>query len=139
MYIISKVLKFLMKFFSDSLGLLQAPWNLIGFYICFSFCDWINSVWRYRCDIESICYYIFHCCNFVNERPTLLNTLSNANVDIVNDNDASFRVLLYSDSLLCKLTIPYLILNTSREFLWSAKRFVGLPIGYNLTILSIIF
>lgn len=139
MYAIPKVLRFLMKFFSDSLGFLQTPWNLTGFYLCFSFCDLINSIWRYRFDIESISYYRPHCCNFVNDIPTLLNTLSNANVDIVNDNDASFRVLLYSDSLLCKLTTPYLILNTSREFLWSAKRFVGLLIGYNLTILSIIF
>ena len=38
-------------------------------------------------DIESMCHYLLHCPNFVNESSILLDTLSSINADILSHND----------------------------------------------------
>ena len=99
--------------------------HLHGHKIKHSFLYLLNPICSCSCgfDTDTICHYLLRCPNFVNEIATLLDTLSNINVDILRHNGSTIvRNLLYGDPSLNDLTNT-LKLNTSVEFLLSSKRF----------------
>ena len=92
------------------------------------FLDSLNPICSYGFDIETICHFLLHCPNFINERPLLLNTVSRLTKDKLPSCDTSvIKLFLYDDDSL-DLVTNFLILNASVDFILSSKRFDGLPL-----------
>ena len=54
-----------------------------------NFQDTLNPLCTYGCDVENTCHFFLHCPNFLTERNTLLNKITNINSNIFNQADAT--------------------------------------------------
>ena len=72
-------------------------------------------------DIENTCHFLLHCPNFLTERNTLLNKITNIDSNILNQADAT-KTLLFSNSKYSN-EISLQILNARIDFMLTSKRF----------------
>ena len=75
-------------------------------------------------DIENTCHFLLHCPNFLTERNTLLNKITNIDSNISNQAKATYY---YQDTLFgnpkYSNEINLHILNASINFILTSKRF----------------
>ena len=53
------------------------------------FQDTLNPLCTCGCDVENTCHFLLHCPNFLTERNTLLNKITNIDSNILNQADAT--------------------------------------------------
>ena len=88
-----------------------------------NFQDTLNSICTCGCNVESTCHFLIHCPNFLTERKTLLNQITNIDSNILNQADATItKTLLFGNSKYSN-EINLQILNASAEFILTSKRF----------------
>ena len=88
-----------------------------------NFQDTLNSICTCGCNVESTCHFLIHCPNFLTERKTLLNQITNIDSNILNQADATItKTLLFGNSKYSN-EINLRILNASAEFILTSKRF----------------
>ena len=74
-------------------------------------------------DIENTCHFLLHCPNFLTERNTLLNKITNIDSNILNQADTTItKTLLFGNSKYSN-EINLQILNASVDFILTSKRF----------------
>ena len=85
--------------------------------------DTLNPLCTCGCDIENTYYFLLHCPNFLNERNTLLNKITNIDSNILNQFDASITKTLLFCNLKYSKKANLQILNASIDFILISKRF----------------
>ena len=89
------------------------------------FLDSLNPICSCGLEIETMCHYLFHCPNFINERTLLLNDVSRITKDALPSFQTTFfKLLRYGNDSFDSVTNT-LILNPSVEYILSSKRFDG--------------
>ena len=74
-------------------------------------------------DIENTCHFLLHCPNFLTERNTLLNKITNIDSNILNQADATIiKIFLFGNSKYSN-EINLQILNASVDFILTSIRF----------------
>ena len=64
-----------------------------------NFQDTLNPLCTCGCNVEKTCHFLLHCPNFLTERNTLLNKISNIDSNIINQADATItKTLLFGNS-----------------------------------------
>ena len=64
-----------------------------------NFQDTLNPLCTCGCDVENICHFLLHCPNFLSERNTPLNKITNIDSNILNQADATItKTLLFGNS-----------------------------------------
>ena len=88
------------------------------------FLDSINPICSYGFDIETICHFLFHCPNFLNERSLLLNNFSRITKDkLLSYDNSVIKLFLYGNDVVMIhwiLLTNTLILNPSGDFILSS-------------------
>ena len=75
------------------------------------------------CNVENTCHFLLHCPNFLTERNTLFNKITNIDSNILNQADATItKTLLFGNSKYSS-EINLQILNVSIDFILTSKRF----------------
>ena len=88
-----------------------------------NFQDTLNPFCTCGCNIENTCHFLLHCPNFLTERNTLLNKITNIDSNILNQADATItKTLLFGNSKYSS-EINLQILNVSIDFILTSKRF----------------
>ena len=88
-----------------------------------NFQDTLNPLCTCGCDVENTCHFLLHCPNFLTERNTLLNKITNIDSNILNQADATItKTLLFGNSKYSN-EINLQILNASIDFILTSKRF----------------
>ena len=77
-----------------------------------NFQDALNPICTCGCDVKNTCHFLLHCPNFLSERNTLLNKITN--------NDS--KTLLFGNSKYSN-EINLQSLNASIDFILTSKRF----------------
>ena len=72
-------------------------------------------------DIENTCHFLLHCPNFLTERNTLLNKITNIDSNILNQADATITKTLGNSKYSNEINLQ--ILNASVDFILTSKRF----------------
>ena len=49
----------------------------------------LNPLYTCGCDVQNTCHFLLHCPNFLAERNTLLNKITNIDSNILNQADAT--------------------------------------------------
>ena len=73
-----------------------------------------------------ICHFLLHCPNFLTERNTLLNKITNIDSNILNQADATVAKALPFDNAKYSNEINLQILNASINFILTSKRLSNL-------------
>ena len=90
------------------------------------FFDSLNPICNCRLDIETMCHFLLHCPNFINERTLLLNNVSRITKDALPSCETAFvKLPLYGHNSF-DLATNTLLLNASLKYILSSKRFNGL-------------
>ena len=64
-----------------------------------NFQDTLNPLCTCGCYVENTCHFLLHCPNFLTERNTLLNKITNIDSNILNQADATItKTLLFGNS-----------------------------------------
>ena len=64
-----------------------------------NFRDKLNPFCTCGCDVENTCHFLLHCPNFLTERNTLFNKITNIDSNILNQADATItKTLLFGNS-----------------------------------------
>ena len=88
-----------------------------------NFQDTLNPLCTCGCDVENTCHFLIYCSNFLTERTTLLNEITNIDSKILNQADATItKTLLFGNSKYSN-EINLQILNASVDFILTSKRF----------------
>ena len=88
-----------------------------------NFQDTLNPLCTCGCDVENTCHFLLHCPNFLTERNTLLNKITNIDSNLLNQADATItKTLLFGNSKYSN-EINFQILNASIDFILTSKRF----------------
>ena len=88
-----------------------------------NFRDKLNPFCTCGCDVENTCHFLLHCPNFLTERNTLFNKITNIDSNILNQADATItKTLLFGNSKYSS-EINLQILNVSIDFILTSKRF----------------
>ena len=75
------------------------------------------------CDVENTCHFLLHCPNFLTERNTLLNKITNIDSNILNQaDDTVTKTHLFVNSKYSN-EVNLQILNTSIDFILTSKGF----------------
>ena len=83
----------------------------------------MNPLFTCGCDVENTYHFLLHCPNFLTERNTLLNKISNIDSNILNQADATVnKTLLFGNSKYSN-EANLQILNASTDFILTSKRF----------------
>ena len=86
------------------------------------FFDSLNPICSCGLDIETMCHYLLHFPNFINERILFLNDVSGITKDDLPSCETTFvKLLLYDNDSLVSATNT-LILNASVKYILSSKR-----------------
>ena len=72
-------------------------------------------------DIENTCHFLLHCPNFLTERNTLLNKITNIDSNILNQADATITKTLGNSKYSNEINLQ--ILNASVDFILTSIRF----------------
>ena len=78
-----------------------------------NFQDTLNPLCTCGCDVENTCHFLLHCPNFLTERNTLLNKITNIDSNILNQADATITKILPFDNLKYSNEINLQILSAS--------------------------
>lgn len=82
-----------------------------------------TSLCTCSCEVENTCHFFLHCLNFLAERNTLFNKITNINSNILNQADATInKTLLFGNSKYSNED-NLQILNTSIDCILTSKRF----------------
>ena len=82
-----------------------------------NFRDKLNPLCTCGCDVENTCHFLLHCPNFLTERNTLLNNITNIDSNILKQADATVtKTLLFGNSKYSN-KINLQILNASVDFI----------------------
>ena len=82
-----------------------------------NFQDALNPHCTCVCDVENTCHFLLHCPNFLTERNTLLNKITNIDSNILNQADATItKTPLFGNSKYSS-EISLQILNVSIDFI----------------------
>ena len=87
-----------------------------------NFQDRLNPLCTCGCDVKNICHFLLHCPNFLAERNTLLNKITNTDSRNLNQADVTktktllFRISKYSNEVNLQ------ILNASIDFILTLKK-----------------
>ena len=85
--------------------------------------DKLNQFYTYGSDIENTFHFLLYCPNFLAERNTLLNKITNIDSDVLNQADTTVtKTLLFSNSKYSN-EANLKILNASIDFILTSKRF----------------
>ena len=87
-----------------------------------NFQDTLNPFCTCGCNIENTCHFLLHCPNFLTERNTLLNKITNIDSNILNQADATVTKALPFDNAKYSNEINLQILNASINFILTSKR-----------------
>ena len=88
-----------------------------------NFQDALNPHCTCGCDVENTCHFLLHCPNFLTERNTLFNKITNIDSNILNQADATItKTLLFGNSKYSS-EINLQILNVSIDFILTSKKF----------------
>ena len=88
-----------------------------------NFQDTLNPLCTCGCDVENTCHFLIYCSNFLTERTTLLNEITNIDSNILNQADATInKTLLFGNSKYSN-EVNLQILNASVDFILTSKRF----------------
>ena len=88
-----------------------------------NFQDTLNPLCTCGCDVENTCHFLIYCSNFLTERTTLLNEITNIDSKILNQADATItKTLLFGNSKYSN-EVNLQILNASVDFILTSKRF----------------
>ena len=83
--------------------------------------DILNPLCTCGCDIENICLFLLHCPNFLTERKTLFNKITN----ILNQAGATItKTFLFGNSKYYN-EINLQLLNANIEFILTSRRYDG--------------
>ena len=85
------------------------------------FSDFLLCICGY--DVENTCQSLCHCPNFLAERNTLLNKITNTDSNNLNQVDATITKTLLFGNLKYSNEVNLQILNASIHFTLTAKRF----------------
>ena len=86
-----------------------------------NFQDTLNPLSTCGCDVENMSL-LLHCPNFLSERNTLLNKITNIDSNILNQADATVTKALPFDNAKYSNEINLQILNASINFILTSKR-----------------
>ena len=86
-----------------------------------NFQDTLNPLCTCGCDVENMSL-LLHCPNFLSERNTLLNKITNIDSNILNQADATVTKALPFDNTKYSNEINLQILNASINFILTSKR-----------------
>ena len=75
------------------------------------------------CDVENTCHFLLHCSNFLAERDTLLNKITNIDSITLNEADATVLKTFLSDNSKYSDGVNLQILNAGIDFTLRSKRF----------------
>ena len=59
----------------------------------------MNSLCTCCCDVENTCHFLLHRLNFLAERNTIFNKITNINSDILNQTDATITKVVFISNL----------------------------------------
>ena len=74
-------------------------------------------------NVENTCHFLLQCPNFLTERNTLLNKITNIDSNILNQFDATITKTLLFCNLKYSKKVNLQILNASIDFILISKRF----------------
>ena len=86
-----------------------------------NFQDTLKPLCTCGCDFENTCHFLFYCPNFLAERNTLLNKITNIDSNILNQAGATITKALQFDNTKCSNKVNLKILNVSIDFILTAK------------------
>ena len=88
-----------------------------------NFQDTFHPLCTCGCDVENTCHFLIYCSNFLTERTTLLNEITNIDSKILNQADATItKTLLFGNSKYSN-EVNLQILNASVDVILTSKRF----------------
>ena len=97
--------------------------HLYEYKFKYNFQDALNPPGTCGCNIENACHFLLHYPNFLTERNTLFNKITNIDRNILNQADATItKTLLFGNSKYSD-EINLQILNASIDFILTSKRF----------------
>ena len=88
-----------------------------------NFLNSLNPLCTCGCHVENTCHFLLHCPNFLTERNTLLNKITNIDSNILNQAGTTITKTLVFDNSQYSNEINLKILNASIEFILTSKRF----------------
>ena len=88
-----------------------------------NFQNTLNPLCICGCDVENTCHFLLQCPNFLSERNTLLNRITNFDSNILNQADATITMTLLFGNSKYSNEINLQILNASIDFILTSKRF----------------
>ena len=83
----------------------------------------MNPLCACGCDVENTCHNLLHCPNFLTERNTLLNKITNIDSNILNQADATITKTLVFGNSKYSNEINLQVLNASVDFILTSERF----------------
>ena len=86
-----------------------------------NFQDTLNPLCTCGCSFENTCHFLLHLHNFLTERNTLLNKITNIDSNILNQADATITKTLGNSKYSNEINLQ--ILNASVDFILTSKRF----------------
>ena len=88
-----------------------------------NFQDTLNPLCTCGWDFKNTCHFLLHYLNFLTERNTPLNKITNIDSNVLNQADATItKTLLFGNSKYSN-EINLQILNASIDFILTSKRF----------------
>ena len=82
-----------------------------------NFQDIFNPLCTRGCNVENTCHFFLHCPNFLVERNTLTNKITNIDSNILNQADATITKTLLFGNLKYSNEVNLQILNASIDFI----------------------
>ena len=73
----------------------------------------MNPLCACGCDVKNTCHFLLHCPNFLTERNTLLNKITNIDSNILNQADATLTKMLIFGNPNYSIEMNLQILNAS--------------------------